>query len=166
MASKVLLRMSPSWPLSKKSRLIQHPPSTMLTEDALAGFPRYWLGLACLDLSVDPSILALKKDWRVEPKFQISSTCKSTQTHITSKNNTNSTRTIHTAIPIFYTRIKHWQTIWPVDSRYLCPEQQPSVLSTAPCPLYSPLSSLRPSVSSTALRYSVPSIALFLSTAL
>jgi hypothetical protein len=83
----------------------------MLTGDALAGFPCYWLGLACLDLSVDTFILALKKDWSVDTKSQISSTCKSTQIHITSKNNTNSTRTIHTAIHIFYTRIKHWQTI-------------------------------------------------------
>jgi hypothetical protein len=100
MASKVLLRMCPSWPLSK-SRVIQHPPSTMLTGDALAGFPHYWLGLACLDLSVDHFILALKKDLSVDPKSQISSTCKSTQIHITSKNNTNSTRTIHTAIHFF-----------------------------------------------------------------
>ncbi len=86
MVSKVLLRMSPSWPLSK-SRQIQHPITATLTGDALADFPPCWLGLACLDLSVDP-------------KSRISSTCKSTQIHTTSKINTNSTRTIYRAIHI------------------------------------------------------------------
>ncbi len=85
-ALMVLLRMSPSWPLSK-SRLIKHPPSATLTGDTFAGFPRWWLGLACLDLSVDP-------------KSQILCTCKSTQICITSKNITNSTRIIYTAIHI------------------------------------------------------------------
>jgi hypothetical protein len=46
------------------------------------------LGLACLDSSVDP-------------KSQISSTCKSPKICITSKNNTNSTRIIETQQYIF-----------------------------------------------------------------
>ncbi len=91
MASMVLLRMSPSWPCSN-SILIQHPSSAMLTGDTLVGFPccrlgLAWLSLACLDFSVDP-------------KSQILRTCKSTQIRITSKNNTNSTWIMYTAIHI------------------------------------------------------------------
>jgi hypothetical protein len=79
--SMPLLQMSPPWPLSK-SRLVQHPLSARGWRH-LSRLPMLsaWLGLAylaCLDLSTDP-------------KFQILNTCKSSQIHITSKNNINST---------------------------------------------------------------------------
>jgi hypothetical protein len=93
MALMVQLQMSSSWPPSKH-RLIQQPPSAMITGDTLAGFPCSWLGLACLDLSVDP-------------KYQISSTCKSTQICIT-----NNARIIYTAMHIFTSKLNPGR---PVD---------------------------------------------------
>ncbi len=50
MVSMVLLRISPSWPLSK-SRLIQYPTSATLTRDTLVGFPHCQFCLACLGLT-------------------------------------------------------------------------------------------------------------------
>ncbi len=89
MVLKVLLRMSPLWPLPKLNWC------NILSQLHWLGMP-WWdshaasvacLGFACLDL-------------RADPKSQISSTCKSTQIHSTSKN-TNSTRTTYTAIHTF-----------------------------------------------------------------
>jgi hypothetical protein len=97
MASMALLQISSPWPRSK-SRLIHHPLSaTWLRMPWWASQAAGLAWLACLDLSVDPM-------------SQISSTCKSSQIYITSKNNTKSTRSIHTALHIFYICIKFRQT--------------------------------------------------------
>jgi hypothetical protein len=57
------------------------------------------------------------------PKSQISSTCKSTQIHITSKNNTNSTRTKYTAVHILHSnQTLADEMVWPAGSGKLCPE--------------------------------------------
>jgi hypothetical protein len=91
--------MSPYWPLSK-SRLIQHPLQAALLwkpQQASHVTGLAWLGLARPDLSVDPKS-------QIPDPPQIS---------ITSKNNTNSTETIHKTVHNFYFRTKPWQTSEP-----------------------------------------------------
>jgi hypothetical protein len=82
MTSMVLLRMSPSWPLSK-SRLIQH--TLLATKLGMPWWASHAAGLFFLGL------LGLL-DLTIDPKFH---QIKSSQIHITSKNNTNSTKSIY-----------------------------------------------------------------------
>jgi hypothetical protein len=65
----------------------------MLVRVTLAGLPRCWLGLVWLGLA--------HLDLSVDPKFYILSICKSIWIHITSKNNINITKIIYTAIHEF-----------------------------------------------------------------
>jgi hypothetical protein len=71
-----------------------------------------WLGMP-LQASHAVSLAWLGLAW---PRFKCRSKifiCKSTQIYITSKNNTNSTETIHTATHDFGSRATSYQTSWP-----------------------------------------------------